>query len=56
MIKLENLNELAEKAETELREKRILGGMDLFNLKKENYVVFSMDDYNKLLDSLNVKN
>ena len=40
MDKLEKLNKLAEKAEAEIREKRILGGMELFNLKKEKYVVF----------------
>lgn len=56
MIEKENLSKLAEKAESELREKRILGGMELYHLKKENYVVFSLDDYNKLIDSLNTKN
>jgi len=56
MMKKESLSKLAEKAENELREKRILGGMELFHLKKENYVVFSMDDYNKLIDSLDKQN
>lgn len=56
MTEKEKLNRLAEKAENELREKRILGGMELYNLKKENYVVFSLDDYNKLIDSLDTKN
>lgn len=49
MDKLEKLNKLAEKAEAEIREKRILGGMDLFNLKKGKYVVFSKEDYDKLI-------
>lgn len=55
MTKLEKLEKLAEKAETEIREKRIISGFELFNLKKENYVVFSKEDYSKLLDLLNEK-
>lgn len=55
MIEIENLNRLVEKAETELREKRILGGMEIFHLKKENYVIFSMDDYSKLINSTKTK-
>ena len=45
MDKLEKLNKLAEKGEAEIREKRILGGMDLFNLKKKNM----WQDYDKLI-------
>ncbi len=52
MIKLEKIQKLAEKAETEVKEKRILSGMELFQLKKENYVIFSKEDYNELLNSL----
>ena len=53
MIKLEKIQKLAEKAEMEVKEKRILSGMELFQLKKENYVIFSKEDYNELLNSLN---
>ncbi len=53
MIKLEKIEELVEKAETEVKEKRILSGLELFQLKKENYVIFSKDDYTELLNSLN---
>lgn len=55
MTKLEKLEKLAEKAESEIREKRIISGFELFNLKRENYVVFSKEDYTKLINLSNEK-
>lgn len=52
MNSIENVNKLIEKAEHEVREKRILNGMDIFNLKKQDYVVFSLKDYNELVNTL----
>lgn len=49
MALLENLTKLHEKAEVEVKEKRIMSGMELHELKKENYVILSANDYNKLV-------
>ncbi|TDT67015.1 hypothetical protein EV215_2063 [Hypnocyclicus thermotrophus] len=51
-----NINENLVNAEKTVKEKRILGGMDLFHLKKEDLMIISKKDYEKLLELAASKN
>lgn len=48
---VKDVTKLHEKAEVEVRQKRIISGMELHELKKKNYVVLSASDYDKLVQA-----
>lgn len=53
---INSINENLINVEKTVKEKRILGGMDLFHLKKEDLMIISKKDYEKLLELASSKN